>query len=256
MIFNIANGTINKVPVLDEAYPQNVSVNEVGTSATFKVVIAKDGIPNKYSYQWYYDEVAVSGETRDTYTRTAEIGSHKVYCVVTTRAGSVTSRTAILNATILYLYRTGDECLTATGGWKGTGCAFDSSIYTVAAAPKITRGSTSMTIEANQSKDHSSGICHTTNKINLSGYSNLYFDGIFSDTASNKSHVYIGIWSDIGTIQSSNRVAYVQGLADKVHTIDVSNLNGSYYIGIFVFRDVAIATVGSGKAVMRNLYVK
>lgn len=257
MIFNISNAPSSKeTPVLNSSYPADVTVTEAGSSATFKVVVTNYGNPPECTFQWYYDGTAVSGATEETYTRTAEIGSHNVYCVVTNSAGSVMSRTAALKASTLYLYKKGNECTSVTGGWKGTGVAFDSSIYTVKAVPKITRGSTSMTIEANASQEKSSGICHTTNKINLAGYSKLYFDGAFSDTASNKSHVYVGIWSTIGSTQSANRVAYVQGLSDKVHTIDVSNLNGSYYIGIFVFRDISVATVGSGKAVMRNLYLK
>ena len=251
-----AGGDLKKLPVLDEAYPQDITVSTAGVEVTFEVVISEAGKPAEYTYQWYYDGSAVSGATNSIYKRTAVGGSHTVYCVVTNGAGTVKSRTATLKATTMYLYKAGDECTSITGGWKGTGVAFDSSIYTVKATPKITRGTSSMTIEANASKDHSSGICHTTNKINLSGYSTLYFDGTLSDTASNKSHVYVGIWSAIGATQTANRVAYVQGLANKTFTIDVSNLNGSYYIGVFVFRDVAIATVGSGKAVMRNLYVK
>ena len=256
MIFNISSGSVRKLPILDSSYPKDVSVTNVGTSATFTVVISEDGKPAEYTYQWYYDDTAVGGATSSSYTRAAEVGTHTIYCVVTNKVGSITSRIATFAATTLYLYKSGDERTSVTGGWKGTGVAFDSSIYTVKATPKITKGTSSMTIEANQSKDHSSGICHTTNKISLSGYSKLYFDGAFTDTGNNKSHVYVGIWSAIGSTQSSNRVAYVQGLSDKTFTIDVSSLTGSYYIGIFVFRDISVATVGSGKAVMRNLYLK
>ena len=257
MIFNISNAPSSKeTPVLNSSYPADVTVTEAGSSATFKVVVANYGNPPECTFQWYYDGTAVSGATGETYTRTAEIGSHKVYCVVTNGAGSVMSRTATITASTLYLYKKGDECKSVTGGWKGTGVAYDSSIYTVKATPKITKGSTSMTIEPNASQDHSSGICHTTNKINLAGYSKLYYDGSFTSSSNTKSHAYLGIWSAIGATQSSNRVAYVQSLSDKVHTVDVSNLNGSYYIGIFVFKDSSIATVGGGKAVMRNMYLK
>ena len=120
MIFNFSNGPFNKTPVLDAAYPQDVSVN-VGDSATFRVIVAQDGKPPEYTYQWYYDGAAVDGETADTYTREAEAGSHSVYCLVTNKAGSVVSRTATLHADTLYLYKTGDMCTEVTGGWTKIG---------------------------------------------------------------------------------------------------------------------------------------
>lgn len=119
MIFNISNGPFSKTPVLDAAYPQDVSVN-VGDSATFRVIVAQDGKPPEYTYQWYYDGAAVDGSTQDTYTREAELGSHSVFCNVTNKAGTVVSRTAALNAERLYLYKEGDECTAVTGGWNGT----------------------------------------------------------------------------------------------------------------------------------------
>lgn len=255
MIFNITNGPGRKVPILDPAYPQDVSVTKVGTSATFQVVIAKDGIPDEYTFQWYYDDVAVDGATGINYTRAAAIGTHKVHCMVTNKAGSVKSRTATVSATILYLYNSGDLCTAATGGWKGTGVALN-DIYTTKGVPKVTKNSTNMVVEPNASKACSSGIYHTVNKINLSGYSKLYFDGILYSNGANKVHASVGVWSAIGEKAGSNRVALYQGLGDAVRTIDVSNLNGSYYIGVFVFKDDNIATVGGGKVTIRKMYVK
>ena len=256
MIFNIGSGPVRKVPVLDSAYPQDVSVTNVGTSATFQVVIAQEGKPDDYTYQWYYDDSAVSGATSSSYTRTTAIGSHTVYCIVTNKAGTVKSRTATVSATTLYLYNAGDLCTDVTGGWKGTGVAYDSSIYTTKGVPKATKNSSNMVIEPNASLETSSGVYHTTNKINLSGYSKLYLNGNLTSTSSTKSHVYIGVWSAFGNTQSSNRVAYVQGLGDSTRSIDVSSLSGSYYIGIFVFKDSNLANVGGGKATVRKIYAK
>ena len=256
MIFNISNGPIRRVPILNANLPEDVSVTKVGTSVTFQVAISAHGSPDEYTYQWFYDSTAVSGATGTSYTREADIGSHTVYCTVTNKAGTVKSRTATVKATTLYLYNAGDLCTDVTGGWKGTGVAYDSSIYTTKGVPKVTKNSSNMVIEPNANLDASSGVYHTTNKINLSKYSRLYLDGNLISTSNTKSHVYIGIWSAFGATQSNNRVAYVQGLGDSVRSIDVSGLTGSYYVGIFVFGDSKLANVGGGKATVRKIYAK
>ena len=67
--------------------------------ATFEVCIASAGVPAQYTYQWYENGAAVSGATGSTYKRTGltSVGTYNIYCIVTSAAGSVTSRTAVLN---------------------------------------------------------------------------------------------------------------------------------------------------------------
>ena len=99
MIFNMSSGGGKKCPVLDEQYPESVSINAT-ESATFQVKIAEDGKPNAYTYQWYYDGNAVSGATSAVFIKTTtknDGGSHLVYCEVTSEAGTVTSSTATLS---------------------------------------------------------------------------------------------------------------------------------------------------------------
>lgn len=98
-IFNIGSGNPFKLPVLDSAYPADVSqLQQSNGTATFEVKIETHGIPDEYTYQWYVDGVAVTGETSSTYTRNglSSAATHTVYCVVTSKAGSVQSRTAVL----------------------------------------------------------------------------------------------------------------------------------------------------------------
>lgn len=98
-IFNIGSGNPYKLPVLDSAYPVDVTqLQQADGSATFEVKIATAGIPDEYTYQWYVDGVAVAGQTSATYTRNglSSASTHTVYCVVTSKAGSVQSRTAVL----------------------------------------------------------------------------------------------------------------------------------------------------------------
>lgn len=98
MIFNICTSKARKAPVLNASYPADVTVN-AGASATFKVAIATDGYPKKYTYQWYVNGSAVSGATGISFTYApASPGSYTVSCKVTNGAGTVTSRTATLKA--------------------------------------------------------------------------------------------------------------------------------------------------------------
>ena len=66
MIFNIGGGGEDslKLPVLDSAYPANVTVSfgkgEAAT-ASFSVVIKEAGYPASYGYKWYLDGEAISG---------------------------------------------------------------------------------------------------------------------------------------------------------------------------------------------------
>ena len=62
------------------------------------VVFAEEGKPDVYTYQWYVNGNAVAGATAASFTRTAPaIGTENIYCVVTNKAGTVQSKTAILN---------------------------------------------------------------------------------------------------------------------------------------------------------------
>lgn len=97
-IYNIEIGSNLKCPILDETYPQSVSINAT-ESASFEVRIIEDGSPNSYTYQWYYNGNAVSGATSKTYivnTTKNDGGTHLIWCDVTNEAGTVISSTATL----------------------------------------------------------------------------------------------------------------------------------------------------------------
>lgn len=98
-VFNFGPWETKGLPILDESLPADASVTATN-SATFKVSIAKDGKPKEYTYQWYENGKAVSGATSDTYVRSTtknDGGQYLIYCTVTNKAGTVTSRTATLS---------------------------------------------------------------------------------------------------------------------------------------------------------------
>lgn len=104
--------TVNKTPVLNTSYPANTSVT-IHNSVTCKVTVSTAGYPTSYTYQWYKGGSAVSGATSSTYKFTpTAVGTTKIYCVVTNDAGSVTSRTATITATALYLKPSEKEYVT------------------------------------------------------------------------------------------------------------------------------------------------
>lgn len=100
-------GETYKVPILNPNYPQDITTTVIKgntTSATFSVNIAEPGNPPEYTYQWYVDGTAVSGATSSSYTKTglSTTATHSIYCEVTNKKGTVTSRVATLKVTQYY----------------------------------------------------------------------------------------------------------------------------------------------------------
>ena len=143
------------------------------------------------------------------------------------------------------LYKNGDEYENITGGWIGTPKKYDSASNAVEAT--ITRGSTTITMKPN-----GDGGClvHTANKIDLTNYSKLIFDGKVSGATAYASLANMRVWSDFGTYQTSNAVATasLQYHSNGEVTLDVSKLTGSYYIGFGLH--------ASGTVVMRSMHLE
>lgn len=101
MLFDLtANSNTRKVMVLDPSFPKDVTVNVSNgeTKAIFQAVVAEDGRPKEYTYQWYVNDAAVEGATGATYERDVsnDKGVYSVFCDVTNKAGTVRTRNAAL----------------------------------------------------------------------------------------------------------------------------------------------------------------
>lgn len=93
-----ANTNAKKVPILNVEYPKDVTMKATDGNATFTAVIAKDGRPDKYTYQWYVNGAPVAEANNATYVRnvSGDKGQYTVWCEVANKAGTVRTREATL----------------------------------------------------------------------------------------------------------------------------------------------------------------
>lgn len=124
------------------------------------------------------------------------------------------------------LFNYGPVNTDVTGGWKsdGGGSVTAQSDGSVLVEPAT---------------NHSEGIYHTVNKIDLSGYSKLAMNGCMWEQGGNY-RTHICVWSEVaygdyehGLVASLSNVEELNS-STKNYTLDVSGLTGSYYIGVAV----------------------
>ena len=205
------SATKSDSPVLDNKYPADITC-DVGGNATFEVKIVKHGTSAEYAYQWYVDDVAVENATGPSYTMSnLATGKHRVFCKITSTAGTTTSRVAFLNVDSLLLYNNYDTCDEVTGGWTTRKIMHDGE-----------------TLEYD--------VCRSTvNSIDLTSFSKLCFEGTMQEFTDGHYPEIIGfcIWSDVWNNTLMNGVAAKYG-SNGNFTLDVSGLTGKYYIGYYV----------------------
>ena len=141
-----------------------------------------------------------------------------------------------------YLFKNGDEYNTITGGWVTAAKAYTSGTNAVPA--KVTKADGTITVNPN---GDGGCILYTANKISLAGYSTLIFDGKVSNATAYASLCNMRVWSEIGDYSTSNAAATatIQRNVDGEVTLDVSGLDGEYYIGFGLH--------ASGTVVMRSM---
>lgn len=134
---------------------------------------------------------------------------------------------------VLCLYQPGDTCDSVTGGYAAEGLSETGSSSGVA-VPAVTYGEESMVILPGKHStvgSYKGGIVRTANKIDCGSYSTLTFEGTVEGIGTGTGK--LSIWSEMGSAQNVNRVKYAD-LANGSGpiTIDVSDLEGSFYIGL------------------------
>ena len=158
------------------------------------------------------------------------------------------------------LYTAGNEWSGITGGWYGKAWKFSSAVA-AAETINIDREDSYIKMYYDSSKTRRSGVLVTTNKIDLTDYNTLTFNGFISQngsSTSNKAYGAVYIFENLdGTDynSASNRVAKSADLGNAGKatdiTLDVSGLSGSYYIGVGLYTfDAAAAFVQMNSMVL------
>ena len=211
-------------PTLNPNYPQDATVVK-GTSVKSEVRISASGNSTSYTYQWYKDDSPISGATSPSYNFTPTVeGTTTVYCAVTNSAGIVTSRTATITATEMYLYNDGNQYTSITGGWIKN----ESDI-------SITFNSNSIDF-ADVYGTTNKAAMFTSNKIDVTKYSRLIIKGSTLDNIS------IGV-------TSSNNTSSPTFIASSTSTeLDISTVSGSFYVCV-------AATAAPASAKITKIYL-
>lgn len=221
--------TVKRLPVLNESYPQNVSVT-VAKSGTFEVKISKAGYPSSYTYQWYVNDKAVSGATKASYTRTApSTGTEKIFCKVTNEAGTIQSRTATLTTEKEYVMKAGKF---VTGGTNAHADSPNSIVYTV----------WSIDTEAMRVYGDGTGGTYAWSSVpfDFTGKNRLCFYTRCSDRheGTTDSTFYFGA-AQTGADMNFTAFTHVAA-ADMdrwIYSVDVSHLTGMHYIKVAIARN-------------------
>lgn len=142
---------------------------------------------------------------------------------------------------VVYLYNEGDRCTDLTGNYRTLGTYYGAC--TINVAPVVTYNATSVNVVSNTTEG--AGVWVTTNKINLEKFSKLCMKGEVVAKRGNSYAVCTAFaaFSNVGNnvdwvsnMPASKMLGLTTGdnrtekLVDPV--IDISNLTGSYYIGI------------------------
>lgn len=142
------------------------------------------------------------------------------------------------------LYMEGKWFTVNTGKWVSLGKAKGSDSY-AGKAPDIQENTDNFKLYYADSVN-ASGMYYLEDKIDLSDYTTLHFEGELNPYDGVEDRARVQIWRDIGQYTLTNVVAHLakSGLSDGVGAIDVSALDGEYHIGFSLYsRSSDISTI-------------
>lgn len=136
-----------------------------------------------------------------------------------------------------YLYNMGDEFENLTGGWVSKALKNESG--GTAKAPTIEKGNSSLSMVGNV---RSGGVVQASNKIDLTDYTTLKFNGTIKPASSTGFWATICVWSDFGSTYQENLAAYFDATKETTdeQTIDISDLSGEHYVGFALYGSSSI----------------
>lgn len=129
----------------------------------------------------------------------------------------------VFTSGIVYLYNTGDECTSVTGGWAKSG-------YSRGSATAV-KNSNNLTLSIKTSGNQTATML-TKNKINMSGYSKLIAKVEYTTTSSNglARLMIVGTTENQADAQAAHKS--IDNSYTGTLTLDVSGYTSSYYIGL------------------------
>lgn len=136
-----------------------------------------------------------------------------------------------------YLFRSGDQYSFVTGGFELAGWVYIANTSTSLGAIQFTNTQILMT-QSGMTKNTGCALT-TINKINLSGYDSITFEGEFYATGEYVADYCRAFVSRDRTTTVRNAPAYVAlpsaGVTHRKLTFDVSALSGEYYVALSMY---------------------
>lgn len=138
-------------------------------------------------------------------------------------------------STKTYLYKTGDKCTSITGGWYASD-RLDQSVH-ASQSGKVSFNENSMDAEIAYGNGQAGGKIITKNKINVTNYSYIYFHcKHYKETDPNDDLTAIlGLFksNEAGSKITAASIEITKAFSEeKTYKIDISNVEGEYYIGV------------------------
>lgn len=167
-----------------------------------------------------------------TWTVTAVQGTNSDSQSVTVTAGGWVE---VELSFALWLYKNGDKCVNTTGGWNGYAMSFSAANF--GTVPSVQEFADYTKIYF--STIYKSGAYRTVDKVDLTGYSALIFNGDnLINRTNNNNYLKMCVWSNMGSNTENNLVANAATSAGQTLNyleIDISALSGEYYVGFALY---------------------
>lgn len=141
-----------------------------------------------------------------------------------------------------YLYATGNEYESLTGGWSGVAAAFGQASVSM---PEVTKGATTITAEITTM--YRSGQLITANSIDLSTYNTLSFNVAALVAGGEDSDDYcpwVGVFSQKGGSYNKTAIARAFATTTGIIDVDISNVTAGYVgVGLYYNNNVGKSSI-------------
>lgn len=143
---------------------------------------------------------------------------------------------------VTYLYATGNEYESLTGGWSGVSAGFGQDVGIM---PTVTKGASAITAEI--TTKYRSGQLITANSIDLSNYNTLSFNVavlVAGGESENDYCPWVGVFSQKGGSYNKTAIARAFATTTGIIDVDISNVTAGYVgVGLYYNNDVGKSSI-------------